>query len=149
MTASKPRKYSSRLDSLGVVSTGLSVAPVTLSDIAGTNQLATGQQNVSYQNPNKGLMIAALNNEILNENVGNTSAYPNPTKGQVTLQVKDAVISANGVVITDVLGRVYSAKSVRIYANTVQLDLSGFGSGVYFIKVMVDDTFKIFRIIKQ
>jgi hypothetical protein len=144
-----PKNSSSRQDSMGIVTTGLTVAPMTLSDIAGVNQLTPGQQTLSYQNPNKGEMIAALTNELLNIDNSNTFAYPNPTNGRITLKVSNAVVSANGITITDVLGRAYSAKSATIYGNMVQLDLSGFESGVYFIKVMVNDTFKIFRIIKQ
>jgi hypothetical protein len=79
----------------------------------------------------------------------NTSVYPNPTRGNITIRVSNANLSSNGIIITDVLGRTYSSGAVKkIYSNSVQVDLSNLRSGIYFIKVMVNDTFKIFRVIK-
>ncbi|MEO8854969.1 MAG: T9SS type A sorting domain-containing protein, partial [Ginsengibacter sp.] len=140
-----PTHYN-RQDSSSIVS-GIS-SPVTLNDIAGINQLATGQPIVSYQNPNKGEMISKLT-EIIEANTIITSAYPNPTSGKVTLQVSTGNISPNIIIITDDLGRTYSSKSARVYSNNVQVDLTGFRSGVYFIKIKVNDSFKIFKVIKQ
>ena len=116
----------------------------------GMNQLTEGHKNFSYQNSNNGFMIVRLTKEINEKEMqDNTSAYPNPTNGNVTIKVSNASLQ-NGIIITDVLGRTYSSNAVKkIYSNQVKLDLSNFRSGVYFIKVRVGDTFKIFRVIKQ
>ncbi|HEY5393100.1 MAG TPA: MBG domain-containing protein, partial [Hanamia sp.] len=135
-----------RQDSSAVAS-GIA-SPVNLNDIAGINQLATGQPTVSYTNPNKGAMISKLT-EIIEANTIITSAYPNPTSGKVTLQINSGTISPNIIIITDDIGRTYSSKSARVYSNNVQVDLTGFRSGVYFIKIKVNDIFKTFRVIKK
>ena len=55
----------------------------------------------------------------------------------------------NNVIISDVLGRIYNPKSVKkISSNNMELDLSGFNSGVYLIRLEIDHTFKILRIVK-
>jgi hypothetical protein len=123
---------------------------MNLKVIAGTNQLAEGQKAVNYENANKGNMISQLSKEILADDMRvNTSVYPNPTYGKATIQISNANISTNDIIITDVAGRVYSLNVIKkINSNRLELDLSNFAKGVYFIKIKVGNTFKIFRVVK-
>jgi hypothetical protein len=141
-------KYRYREDSAGLQDKNPKGQSISLKDIQGIDQLATGQPTLSYQNPDRAQMIANLSKRLDN-NIIITSAYPNPTSGKVTLQVSDGTISPNGITINDAIGRTYSCKLVKISTNRVELDLSGLRTGVYFIKVKVGEVFKTFRIIKQ
>jgi hypothetical protein len=93
-------------------------------------------------------MIARLTEKINGNNI-TTSVYPNPTIGMVTLHVSDGTLSPDGIIITDDIGRTYSSKLVQFYSKSVQVDLSGFRSGVYFIKIKVDNSFKTFKVVKK
>ncbi|MEO8824089.1 MAG: T9SS type A sorting domain-containing protein, partial [Ginsengibacter sp.] len=129
----------------------IGLKPVYVSkDFLGIVPLTEGQKNVTYQNPNRGNMIARLSDEILaRETQGNTTVYPNPTVGKVTLRVNNASLDQNGIIISDVLGRVYSNGIVKkVYSNSVQIDMTNLKSGVYFIRVKVENAIKIFRVIK-
>jgi hypothetical protein len=141
-------RYRYREDSAGLQDKNPKGQSISLKDIEGIDQLATGQPTLSYQNPDRAKMIANLSKR-LDDNIILTSAYPNPTSGKVTLQVSDGTISPNGITINDAIGRTYSCKLVQISTNRVVLDLSGLRTGVYFIKVKVGEVFKTFRIIKQ
>ena len=78
-----------------------------------------------------------------------TSVFPNPTHGIVTIKVDNVSLSGKDIMITNILGQVFSSASVKnIYANSVVLDMSNFRSGIYLIKIMVNGTYKTFRVIK-
>ena len=81
---------------------------------------------------------------------GNTNVYPNPVTNKVRITVKDAVLSTQGLTIIDMTGRTWLvANATKLSGNSIELDLSKLSSGVYFIKVKVDNTYKEFRILKQ
>jgi hypothetical protein len=75
--------------------------------------------------------------------------YPNPTSGKVTVQLNSINIAEKDVTITDVAGKVYSSKVIKgVYGNRIELDISSFKNGVYFIKIKVEESFEIFKILK-
>lgn len=59
--------------------------------------------------------------------------YPNPTSGQITI----ALEGLQKVVVYNTLGQILFNKEVN--SDLLQLDLSGFGNGLYWIKVMAQD----------
>jgi hypothetical protein len=75
--------------------------------------------------------------------------YPNPTSGKVTIQLNSINLSEKNIIITDAVGKVYSSKVVTgIDGNRLELNISSFKSGVYFIKVKIDGANKTFKILK-
>ena len=76
--------------------------------------------------------------------------YPNPAKGMVTITTDKGVISQNDVQITDAAGKAFIPQRVtRISPQAIQVDGSrNMNKGVYFIKVKVDDTYKVLRVVK-
>src|SRR6185437_4381204 len=121
--------------------------------VLATNQLTKGQQTITYQNTNNDIIAGQstelLSKENLLDETYTTSVYPNPTHGIVTVKVGNVSLSGKDIVITDLLGQVFSSASVKnIYANTVVLDMSNFRSGIYLIKIMVNGTYKTFKVIK-
>ena len=128
-------------------------ADPTTNSMLVTNQLTQGQPTVAYQNGNNGTMEILSNNLLSKDNMFDdtyaTSIFPNPTYGMVTININNASVSNKGIIITDLLGKIYSSKCVKnIYADSVVLDMSDFKTGIYFIKIMVDGTYKTFRVIK-
>jgi hypothetical protein len=126
--------------------------PISMGSLS-TNQLTQGQKTITYQNGNNGNIavqpIEMVSKHSTFEDTYTTSIFPNPTHGVVTIKVNNAGLSNKGIVITDAEGKIYSSGSVKnVYANSVVLDMSGFKSGIYFIKIRVDGTYKTFKVIK-
>ena len=63
----------------------------------------------------------------------NFKLYPNPTSGQITVTLE----GLQKVVVYNTLGQILFNKEVN--SDLLQLDLSGFGNGLYWIKVMAQD----------
>ncbi len=59
------------------------------------------------------------------------SIYPNPTSGKVMIANLNSAI--NDITITDISGKIIMNKQAS--AGNYELDLSAFGSGIYFIKI--------------
>jgi hypothetical protein len=72
--------------------------------------------------------------------------FPNPTNGLVNINFPK--INSNAVVIvTNIQGQVILQKNMNNLTNL--LDLSGFGKGIYFLKVNIDQTVEIKKIIVE
>ena len=69
------------------------------------------------------------------------TAYPNPVINKVLININTASTLGSDVIVLDILGRIHNPKSVKkISSNSMELDLSGLNSGVYFIKMKIDNT---------
>ncbi len=77
------------------------------------------------------------------------SVYPNPTKDLVTINVQNASVSSSNAQIIDAFGRVSPANAKNLSDHSLQVDLTSRKTGVYFIRVLVDGEFKIFRVVKM
>ncbi|MCF6213611.1 MAG: T9SS type A sorting domain-containing protein [Flavobacteriaceae bacterium] len=77
-----------------------------------------------------GGVLAVNNNQLLN-----FSMYPNPSDGQVTLQLPSDVNQAQ-VDIFDYLGKTRIKKSVNASNSTI--DISNLNKGIYFMRIQTD-----------
>lgn len=87
-----------------------------------------------YQQFTVGLTTGTQNNFA----AGNTSVdvYPNPTDGILFIDVNLATRKDGKVVITDLVGRtVYFQKFTQQIAEGIEVDLSRYGSGIYFVSL--------------
>jgi hypothetical protein len=82
---------------------------------------------------------------ISEQNSIKTSVYPNPTSGELTIELGTA--DGQKVEVTDVAGRLLLSKSFS--GQKVNVDLSHFASGVYYIKVLSASGGGATRIVKQ
>jgi hypothetical protein len=91
-----------------------------------------------------------LNIRLTGENIFDVTTatlYPNPVSDMVTITWK--LISGKDLAITDLSGRRYYAKSIRkLTENSIELDISGFKTGIYLIRVKGESSYKVLRIIK-
>ncbi len=62
--------------------------------------------------------------------------YPNPSKEKLTVQSSQLTI--NSTRISDVVGKVYSLKSM-VYASKTSIDVSSLSSGVYILELKAED----------
>ena len=71
------------------------------------------------------------------------NAFPNPVKNILKIEYKGRKGDTR-VMITDILGHVYVQKTAPITEaehNTIQLDFSGFGKGIYLIRLLSNDQY--------
>jgi hypothetical protein len=61
--------------------------------------------------------------------------YPNPTNGNLFVNLPENNGNAVTISITNMIGSVIQVKKVDNPSDQVRLDLSGLGKGIYFIKV--------------
>jgi hypothetical protein len=67
------------------------------------------------------------------DEVGNMSAFPNPTNGKTTIRIESTVSDKFEFSVTDLLGRTIQTRPLSIQAglNTFDLDVTSFPNGVY------------------
>jgi hypothetical protein len=76
------------------------------------------------------------------------TVYPNPTRDLVTINIKNGIVSGNNFALIDSYGKVYQITGKMLSAHSIQLDLSRVSSGVYFIRLKVNNDFQIFKVVK-
>ena len=64
--------------------------------------------------------------------------YPNPASGKATIEIEGLNESAR-LIVTDLQGRVLSSDDLRSGTKTYEMDLTGFASGVYYIRIVTDN----------
>ena len=73
--------------------------------------------------------------------------YPNPTTGTINIQLGD--IDGNvEVMVIDMTGRILS-RETRMNPTNVEMDLTGFASGIYSIKVVSENNTSEVKVIKE
>lgn len=87
------------------------------------------------------------NNTGLNSSI-NVTAYPNPTTGQITIQLQNATQPSSFIQVSNTLGQVVLQKEVK-EASTIQLDLSKETTGIYMVRVLNGDQEQTIKITKD
>jgi len=78
----------------------------------------------------------------------NFSISPNPNQGQFTLMY-DAVIGGSDVLIYAVSGQLLDTYQLNKVGNSLQMDISDYQNGIYFIHIKTKNDVIIKKIIKQ
>ena len=73
-----------------------------------------------------------------------TNVFPNPTTGEVTLQL---TAGAKKIDVCDLTGKVILSDSTS--KDKAHVDLSPFGNGIYFVKIYGNNAVEVIKIIKQ
>ena len=77
------------------------------------------------------------------------NVYPNPAVNNVTIHVNNAIINNGNLSITDVTGKEYLPRVISRSATDVVLDVSHLNTGVYIIRLKINDQLQVFRILKE
>ena len=75
--------------------------------------------------------------------------YPNPAVNSVTIQVNNAIINNGTISVTDVTGKEYLPRVISRSTRDVVLDVSHLSTGVYIIKLKINNQVQVFRILKE
>ncbi len=77
------------------------------------------------------------------------NVYPNPAVNSVTIHVNNAIINNGTISVTDVTGKEYLPRVISRSGKDVVLDVSHLSTGVYIIRLKIDDQVQVFRILKE
>jgi hypothetical protein len=81
---------------------------------------------------------------------GNVNVFPNPVRNLATIYLSNDIINVKGLLLTDAYGRQHPVKLVRqVSKHSIEIDLSGLASGMYFIKVKGENGYKNINIVKE
>lgn len=74
-------------------------------------------------------------------------AYPNPTKGSITIDLKEKTTGSANIKVLDIYGKVI--QSLSITDQTISVDLSNYKKGVYFLTILNKGISETHRVIKN
>jgi hypothetical protein len=75
--------------------------------------------------------------------------YPNPTTGRVYIDLKAEEVASGDIRIFDMFGKAQSLEVITASDNHIEIDLSSYAAGVYFIMINNRETNSVSRIIKK
>ena len=89
----------------------------------------------------------SLNISTVGSNLLESFIYPNPATNKVTIS---GINSKTTVIIVDLNGKEYDlSKIIQMESNSASIDVRSLKSGLYFIKVQVDNESRTFKLLKQ
>ncbi|MDG1014804.1 MAG: carbohydrate binding domain-containing protein [Flavobacteriaceae bacterium] len=89
----------------------------------------------------------SLNISTVGSNLLESFIYPNPATNKVTIS---GINSKTTIIIVDLNGKEYDlSKIIQMEPNSASIDVRSLKSGLYFIKVQVDNESRTFKLLKQ
>ena len=77
-------------------------------------------------------------------------AYPNPTTGQLNINIPESMTGNVTIDVYSTLGLLIKSKNIKLSgASNIAMDLTGIRSGLYFVKIRNSKTEKTLKINKQ
>ena len=73
--------------------------------------------------------------------------YPNPTKGQLTIEIEKNNVVAYSISSID--GKTIMEGNVSKKATKLKIDLSNESEGIYLLKIIKENSFEVYKIHKQ
>lgn len=105
---------------------------------------ACGSNNVIQSVNAIGVGISANNSQII------VNVYPNPAKTNTSIEISGVISNELSIEVSDILGRpVYQNSFNNTTQTKINLNLSSFEKGIYFIKVNANNSSKIIKLIHE
>jgi hypothetical protein len=89
--------------------------------------------------------LAATVNDI--SDAGDLTVFPNPTEGKIT--VNSTKVKIQNVEVHTMLGELLDVYSNDHRQNTIQIDISDFSKGIYFLNIKTQDGIVVKKIVKE
>lgn len=74
------------------------------------------------------------------------NVYPNPATNEITLSEE---FGKNQIILFDLLGKNYPVKLINNYNSSTRIDISNLSGGLYFVKIINDNSSKSIKFIKE
>lgn len=78
-----------------------------------------------------------------------STVYPNPSAGIVTLEIEDPLIQSLRYEVLDLSGRVILSSMLNQGSSSIVLDIAGEPDGMYLLRLVQDSQTKVFKVIKR
>jgi len=75
--------------------------------------------------------------------------FPNPTTGKFTIELSGKMLTNDGIRVYDIYGKELPLKMINPADQQVEIDISGFAAGVYFIRINDGESVNVTRVIKK
>ncbi len=93
----------------------------------------------AYDDPSVNYVSASV--DAVGENNGNVVLYPNPTKGNVTIEAA----GMSRITVVSVLGQV--VYDTEVNADTYTLNMAQFNAGMYMVRVYTEEGVTVKRVV--
>jgi hypothetical protein len=81
---------------------------------------------------------------------GKLLIYPNPATNMVIIDAITGAISAQAIQVFDANGRSFGIQHARkLSDHSLEINISGWAQGTYFIRAKVGDSYQTFTVIKK
>lgn len=77
------------------------------------------------------------------------TAYPNPTSNRIYLNVGEFTVTSDDVSVYDIQGNLCPIGEIRPSGSLMEVDLTGMEKGVYFVRINIENSVEMIRVIKQ
>jgi hypothetical protein len=75
--------------------------------------------------------------------------YPNPTSGKLTIEHNGETLTGDDIRVYDIYGKAQPWQAIASSDRQVEIDLSGYAAGIYFVRINTGETISVSRIIKK
>jgi len=94
------------------------------------------------------------NTSVCKKDLDNIKIYPNPTTGELTIELRQAQLPngelrMNSVEVFDIYGRKLSSHHLIISSSNHLINISHLQAGLYFVKVITEQGEIVMKVIKN
>jgi hypothetical protein len=115
-------------------------------DAAGNRITRTITLNTQQANLKSG--VADIRPSVVEDEIIDAKIYPNPTKGQLTIEIPDAAnIQRGNITIYNMNGQVITRNAIGSHRESI--DLSSKANGIYIMQISLDGKVSSWKIIKN
>jgi hypothetical protein len=107
--------------------------------------IANGGAFGAFEKTTFGIDLTMSSEDFL---VKNISLYPNPTQNQVTIAIQNGVSLPENVTIFNTMGQTIISKSIN-QKSDLTMDVSQLSTGIYFIRMNIDNQNIVLRFLKN
>ena len=151
---SHPNPYTSHWD-FGDGSYSIQESPTHVYLLEGTyNALLTVDNGICTDTMNKKIVVLLSSKKRIDDKTAknkilNSNLYPNPNDGQFTLSIELLEKAEVEIECFDLYGRLVMAKSIHSKEITVKYNMSELKTGLYVIRIRIDEDIEYIKFIKH
>jgi uncharacterized repeat protein (TIGR02543 family) len=83
------------------------------------------------------------------DNYPSLRVYPNPTSGQLIIEMSDMRYETCDITIYDIYGRQYQVSNLKSQISNHQIDISHLASGIYYIRIQTENGTVTRKVVKK
>jgi len=97
----------------------------------------------------KAFAIVIKSTGIAESAMGNISVYPNPTGGELRIEMCDMRYEICDIAIFDTFGRKLQVSNLKSQISNHQIDISHLPTGIYFLRIQTENGVVVQKVVKE